>query len=581
MLLKKVADVLNDYNLISPDLEMLRPNETQYTTLLMQPSGPITANKQRIGAFDQALASAKGKTFLKLAVDSSTHLAVTPEYFFPWNAISEVINEEIIPPEDALWVLGSESINQHELENFKLAVRDRCLVIHEPLEALSTNRELLSPVVLLFHATNLHQQKQLVALIQFKIHPSRDTYFFEESVLRRGSLVYQFKGIDSPLTATVIICADAFAFANLPIAAQSTFTNQSTLIHIQLNPKPRNIAYRKYRTDTFQRDPSATNCHIVSLNWAHSITQYETLENNRVDWGNIAGSTWYCPIEKCSFDDEVILPNHDLGLYYSYMKEIRHALLFHYDEAVFQLLIPKLVIHGSALMANRNGPTATERYEWIGSSSNWEAGNNPPDSGFSDLIQSNGEAQVALSNVLLTKNVLDIERVLTLSAGVTFGGEKWYEARNIDSCQIDVDEVVNRITVVQDTTESAKVFRNNRLTPIITINYELLHRTEWPPQVMGINNQAIITWKKTVSSFNVLTSDQQPTLIVYLGEFPTEETLKNKSDMFYELLRKAGGPYQSRLCIMYREHGQIKFAQIDALTRFDDAMQDKTDIMSV
>jgi hypothetical protein len=51
--------------------------------------------------------------------------------------------------------------------------------------------------------------------------------------------------------------------------------------------------------------------------------------------------------------------------------------------------------------------------------------------------------------------------------------------------------------------------------------------------------------------------------------------------MFYHLLRKTGGPHQKRFCIIYREFGVRKFASIEALTRFDDASEDKTDIMAV
>lgn len=61
MQLKPIADVLNPLNLNSPDLEMLRPDERRYTTLLMQPDGPIFASKERIGAFDQTKAKIKGK----------------------------------------------------------------------------------------------------------------------------------------------------------------------------------------------------------------------------------------------------------------------------------------------------------------------------------------------------------------------------------------------------------------------------------------------------------------------------------------------------------------------------------------
>jgi hypothetical protein len=53
------------------------------------------------------------------------------------------------------------------------------------------------------------------------------------------------------------------------------------------------------------------------------------------------------------------------------------------------------------------------------------------------------------------------------------------------------------------------------------------------------------------------------------------------ADKLYELLRQAGGPHQKRLCIAYREFGELKFAGIDALTRFDDPADDKTEFLAV
>lgn len=581
MLLKKVVNVLNDKGLTPPDLEMLRSNASQYTTLLMQPNGPIYANIDRIGAYDQATASAKGKSFLELAITRGAHLAVTPEYFFPWAAILESINNGLVPPNDALWVLGSESITQTELESFEHEVSGRCVVIYEPLGELTRSRELLTPVVLLFQAENSNGSKQLVALIQFKIQPSRDPRFFEESVLKRGSLVYQFKGTNSELTAAVVICADVFALAELDRNSLSDFNNQATLIHIQLNPNPRHIAYREYRTTTFSTDANATNCHIVCLNWAHSIEAYSNSEGESKAWGNIAGSTWYCPLNGCSSHDDDVLSNHTFGLYYAYMEEYRHALLFHYDEAVFELLVPKLITTMSAVLVNKNGPAAKGRYEWKEGIKKWELGTYPVESGFDDLIDQIPDARSALSRILCQGNVLNIERVLSLSAGSINGGELWYETENIDSCKIESNEIVNRITVVQDTDNIAYEFRHKMFTPITTIYSEIMTQTNWPPQIADVNANSEIFWVKNKPNFNVLTAGRKPTLIVYLGESPSSTRLENTVAMLYTLLRREDTPYQRRLCVTHRENGKIVFAPIPAMTRIDDPTDDQTDILAV
>lgn len=581
MQLKPIADVLNPLNLNSPDLEMLRPDERRYTALLMQPNGPIFADKGRIGAFDQTEAKIKGRKFLETANERGATLAITPEYFLPWDTLSEGIAEGLVPPDNALWVLGTESITQEGLEGFKQQVSDQCIIIHEPFEDLPRDRHILGTVALLFQTTHIDGTKKLIILIQFKTYASRDDLFFEESVLKRGSVVYQFKGINSPLTAAVIICADAFALAEMDPQSLNNFSNQSTLIHIQLNPNPRNLAFRKYRTTTFGTDARATNCHIICLNWAQSIVQCDEQGNEVDDWLNIAGSTWYCPADSCSCKDEVILPNHQLGLYYGYMTERRHALLFHYDEAVFELLVPKLFSFGSAVVANLNGPVAVSRYEWQKGIKTWKNDVLPPETGFDNLIDRTPDTRLALTHVLSKNNAMNIERVLALSAGAISGVEQWYIAKNIDSCQIAENEIINRVTVAQDNSESAANFRHMRLKPITHIHHELINYHKWPPQVSGVDKDSTINWSKRSPNFNVITSDKKPTLIVYLGDSPSTDELGKAGDMFYHLLRKEGSPYQNRFCLIYRKYGEIKFAPLPAMTRIDNPIEDQTNFTSV
>ena len=81
--------------------------------------------------------------------------------------------------------------------------------------------------------------------------------------------------------------------------------------------------------------------------------------------------------------------------------------------------------------------------------------------------------------------------------------------------------------------------------------------------------------------FNASTADDKPTLIVYLDSTHTASKISTKADKLCELLRKAGGPNQKRLCIIRREHGQVQFVPLPALTRFDEPNKDMTEIMAV
>lgn len=576
MPVQSVTDVLQPRGLTTPDLEFLRPNQRQYTALLMQPDGPIFANHQRIGHAGGALAAEKGRKFLELARARNAHLAVTPEYFLPWSTLKEAITNDITPAADALWVLGSESITQDELEQFTLDVEDDCLVLHEPWGDLTQDRNLLDPAVLLFHATRTDRSTQLVALVQFKTYPSRDDTFFEEALLRTGRQIYKFSGSSGHLSAAAIICSDAFAIEP-PVLSELNY--QSTIIHIQLNPNPTHNVYRKYRAETFETDAKSTNCHIVCLNWAHLIEEVSDQGDPPKPWNNIAASTWYCPKDECSSEDDIVIQNHRRGLFYTYMKERRHALRFHYDEAAFELLVPKLLRLAPAIMANHNGPRVANRYVWDPAAGDWAIGSVPVEDGSAAHLASHPEAHTALSDVLAANDPLAVERVLALSTGNISGRENWYSLESIDSCTIEEDEVLRRVSVVQD--DLGDEFRYRRISAIAEIDYEIANQTQWPKQVAGLDNRSVVQWSLDQPNFNVRASNGKPTLVVYLDETHSPGKVETKADMLYELLRKTGGENQQRLCIIRREHGQLQFVQIPALTRFDEANLDQTEFTAI
>lgn len=577
MIVRSVADILLPEGLSPPNLEFLCPDEHRYTALLMQPSGPIFANQKRIGPANNVLAAEKGQKFLHLARARNAHLAVTPEYYLPWSTLREAIVGGIAPAANALWILGSESITQEELEKFKHDVAGRCLVLHEPWENLKQDRDLLDPAVLLFQAIKADKSTQLVALVQFKTYPSRDDTFLEEALLRTGTQIYKFSGNANYLSAAVIICSDAFAIEPEPILRELNY--QSTIIHIQLNPSPTHSVYRKYRTTTFESDAKVTNCHIVCLNWAHLIEEIDGEGIKPKPWKNIAASTWYCPKDECSSKDNIVIPNHRLGLYYTYMKEHRHALRFHYEEAAFELLVPKLLRFTPHIMANHNGPNMVTRYVWNTAAQDWASEPAPAADGSLPYMAAYPAAHMALAHVQATNDPLSIERVLALSTGCISGRDTWYALESIDSCTIEQDEVVRRVSVVQD--DLGNDFRYRRISAIAEIHHELTNHNEWPKQVSGLDANSTVQWSFEHPNFNIFTSNNRPTLVVYLDDTHSPEKVSNKADMLCDLLRRSGGPNQKRLCVIRREHGQLQFAPLQAITRFDEADMDLTEIAAI
>lgn len=576
MVVSEVREILAPLALEAPDLEMLRPTEASYTCLLLQPSGPIFAGRSRIGGLDHDLNGRKILAFARLAHEKGAHLAVAPEYFAPWSAVRSLIEQNIVPPLGALWVFGCESICQEELAQFKADVAASCEVVHEPCDALAADRPLLDPVLLLFRTKQTDGKERLVALVQFKTFPSRDHLFLEEGLLKRGTKVYRFRGACGPLSTVALICSDAFAVN----AQVRDLVDRSTLIHIQLNPNPRNSVYRQYRKTVFDLDERVSDCHILCLNWARTIVEHDE-KGNAEHWPAVACSMWYCPENACADTDDIVLPNHELGIYYTHMKERRHALVFDYDEAVFECRVPKVVTTGAAVSANKNGPNSLNRYEWNNVDGEWTVQNEPRKAGFDQLLNTNADAATALAHMDRT-NVLNVERLLALCAGTIAWKDDWQKRlKDIDSFVIGSDEVVRRITVVQDTNDDAATFRHTRLDVVANIRHELDVLPAWPPQIEGTNGNARIEWDPACSQFNIRCADGKPALICYLGDAPSSQKLENIPSRLIDLLRRAGGPHQNRLCVFYRRFGELKFAQLPGITRFDDGLMDERDILSV
>jgi len=571
--IRDVQKALDKHGLVSPHLEILRPTADRYRAFLLQPAGPITVSKLRIGPLNPDLAEAKGREFLKLAHGNHAHLAVTPEYFLPWLALKSAIAADIVPAVDALWILGCESATPAELEKVKAAIGTKCLVIDEAMP--DANGVFYDPVVLLFHAKTKDNATRLVAIFQFKVIPSKDELSFEEYVLKRGKYIYKFRAPQGPLFLAAIICSDAFGLTDALIG---DLAHLGTLVHVQLNPKPRDSDYRKYRTQIFSTDENYSRCHIVCLNWAQRIVQHNA-DGQQDPWGNVAGSAWYCPFNACSVDDEIVIPNHMKGLYYATLKELRHAVLFDYNEAVFDLKVPKVVTTGSAKLAIKTGPIANARYAWS-ANEQWEVAE-PSDSGYAGLLQNDADAKAAIEELPVATNALGVERVLALTSGSASYNDQWSTISNIDSFQIGPDEIVNRITFAQDTNVSAVKFRHDRLMCAVNLRHALTNADveEWPLQVKDLSPQARFHWDPALPQFNVISSNGVPALVVHLGDAPTEQAIENIPDKTAELLRREG-VHPTRLCVVYTRLLERKFARVP-FTRYDDALATRTDFLAV
>jgi hypothetical protein len=560
-----VEDVLALRGLETPDLAMLQATNQSYRALLLQPSGPIYADTQRIGHLDLSAAAARADAFLAMAAERGDQLVVTPEYFLPVSSLAQAAKGGPFPEEGALWVLGCESMTPARLASFKNDCAGHCDVIYEEDPAPAVQGNYFDPVAYCFITRDSDKNFKRVVLFQFKTAPSRDDHGFENKQLRCGRAIYRFQGKDGYIKLSTIICSDALDLGE-DLDANKKLSDRAILIHIQLNPKPKHTDYRRYRNEVFRRSPVATDCDIVCLNWAHNVVQHDSPAHANA-WKNESGSAWYVPERRCSVKDDEVANNEAKGLYYTWHEKRRHVLHFHYDEAVFALTVPKVMQDGPAVHDVLIGPQLDTRFAWNVDAGAWLASTSCPETGWSDVINANPEVTAAFQSLQDIANRLHIERAISLSCGPQSMKDQWHRVDNLDVCRIPESEVVARATLQLDRDVAASEDRHKRITRVAALGH-ILQTATLPPQIKDLaGGGASIAWSPHSPNTNVIKVGARPALVAYLGENPPMDLVKRIGENAFELLRKENKGHKDRVAICYRTvAGVTKFADIKQQT---------------
>ena len=560
--IREVDGVLEPSGLLPPDLAVLQSTHQTYRVLLLQPSGPIYADAQRIGPLDLASAEVRCDQLLKLATERGDQLVITPEYFLPVASLRKAALGAHFPAPGGLWVLGCESMTPAKLLELQGECFGKCEVIFEDDPNPAVQGNYFDPVAYCFVTKDADEGFKRVILLQFKTMPSRDEHGFENKQLRCGQAIYQFKGLDGLIRLATIICSDAFGLGD-DLAANKRLSDRSVLIHIQLNPKPKHVDYRKYRAEIFRRSPALTDCDIVCLNWAQNIVQHGALGVAAHEWENESGSAWYLPERRCSVQDTEVAINEANGLYYTRHDKKRHVLHFHYEEAIFALTVPKVVQDGAAVQDVLVGPVLDSRFRWDSDVNTWVACAGCPETGWHATINQDAGVAAAFTSLQDINNRLSIERAISLSCGPHNIKQQWHRVDQLDVCRIGDSEVVGRATLQLDRDMKATLARQQRISRLASLGH-ILKAESLPLPIKDLaGGGAAISWSAASPNTNVAQPGALPALVAYLGEVPAPETIKNVSDAAFELLRLEDKAHKHRVAVCYRTAaGVTKFADI-------------------
>jgi len=562
-----VQGVLLSEGLGVPVINALVPNVDNYSVLLLQPRGQIEASAAGVWNRDRGLAQRQFGQFLTNAQQTGADLVITPEYSMPWETLAGAIKAGRVPGEGKLWALGCESIKYSDLEAMKHDLAPFATVIFEPLQ--QDGARFTDPLAYVFLAPPVEpgSAAKLIVLVQLKTHPMGDDDHFEINGLQRGTRIYQFGGGES-LKLVSLICSDVFAFQDADALA---IYDRALVVHIQLNPKPRQDQYRRYRDRLLQYQGDATE--LICLNWARDVQEW--CGQKTKPWHNISGSAWYLKPDKFDERDATLCDNHRRGLYYTWLRPLRaHALFFNYEPSTYLVEATKVAHIGvPAAVSRRVGPKLTKTYVWNDATTAWVEQAAAED-GFSAIVGETGNAKDEIEQIS-AGNPLAVERVLALCAGEIGRGEDWHNVRSLDSFVIDGSEIIYRLTFCQDTDEQASGFRIARLKRCGHLWDILKTPGQLPKALDDLNNGFHLEWSPAFPHQNANTESGKRATVIYLGEevngMQIEAIAKKAAEYLHRAYRNTDDSLSARqrLAVWSRANGNVRLYEPHRYVKID------------
>ena len=566
MEIKTVVEVLAAEGFAPPCIEALLPDVNNYSAMLMQPLGCIEADPTGVRNRDRALAEAQFGKFLDAARQTGAALAVTPEYATPWSALVRVLSEGKGPEAGKLWVLGCESIKYSQLQALKGELAELATVLFEPLQP--DESRFVDPLAYVFRAKRGEDEKTAI-LVQFKTHPMGDKHHFEINSMQRGSRIYQFGGDGKHLRLVSLICSDVLDFDE---AKATALYDRSLIIHIQLNPKPRQDLFRLYRDLLFLKFKE-DQTELICLNWARNVILWDG--GKAIEWKNNSASAWYLKSEDFDAGDATLCSNHKRGLYYTWLKKsYTNVLFFNYEPAVFNVIATKVAHIGVPAPASRRvGPKLVKTCFWDEGAGDWVEHAAVKDE-FEGVVAEAGQARQQVED-LWKSNPFCVERVLALCAGEIEHSEDWHGVQYLDSCSIDGSEVIYRMTFCQDTDGSGGKFRKKRLKRCGNLWDILKHKSSLPEALKDFEGDFRLEWTAGSPHQNAVTDAGGRASVIYLGEESGEKEATEVASRIEEFLRRSLADREARrrsiqrVAVWYRDEGKIVTLNPNRHTRFD------------
>jgi len=527
-----VEDRLRSAQFLNPQLNLLHEDEALASIALLQPGGDAIANDHRIGPRDQALAAAKVLAFLRQAVERQVNLAITPEYFSPWDIITSIGNA-LQPPAGSLWAICFESIKPTELQARIAANPQLEWLCNVP--QVAGEKELLNTLVYFFQATKADGSvTRTIALPQFKSTPMSDTVLQLERrrLIVGADEVFLFRNRANSIHLASIICSDALNFD------PTVFFNQwghmpHVLLHPQFNSNPIYDQFRDYRTRWSKQ--VGDKKHIIALNWARGSTINQASTNIE----HYGRSCFYTK-DSLIYGLNQHRDNHDNGLYYTVGTDRVHSCYLNFDEHSFEISISKAGRAGNAAALVNPAAPRIQSYSW--GANTWNRVT-PLNDGY---LSNCPWRKAPIPAALVGSNLHQIEKEIVMNQATGHEGGNEKELSQVTSVNLSAGEIIRRLTFTQDQSEEARTFREAIAAKFNELCILLSNANNYPSNLSYCTDAP----KLGIYAFghNLKGSKSETAQIVYVGVVP-----ENEAQRAYTKLHASVHPNDRRkICLWFK-----------------------------
>lgn len=515
MHIAQVEAVLGELSLVP--LRALVPDRVPYELMLLQPGGPIEGSMDRIGHADSEGAAEFCAKFLERSLAANADLVVTPEYCLPWTVVGAIsaTDSALVPEPGGLWVLGCESITPDELDTLAAKMRGAGHFVHyEPLENLgNAGGRYVDPLVYVFWARVRNGTERLCFLIQFKTYACRDKLDIEITSLRTGNVIYRFGDGMQAIRLLTLICSDAFQCNDAIIQQEHA---NCLLLHLQLNPKPADSDYARYRAQLMAVG-SRSRVELLCLNWAAPVSEKDG-DGKLDDWKNNSGSALYVPPDGYRPQDSHVVALHRAGIYYCLSAKRAGWHTFYLNCAAHALLLQKekVVYQGPRVLEPQFCLQVSGRWGWNGA---WVA-DMTPDDGFAGALKPYPALPVPFQ-ALAAECPLAVERTLEMLTLPEDKTSDWHVLERLGALQVALPESIRMVTVEQepDPNSKGRTFRKLRLERAQGALTLPGAGVPWPGGVAELEHGFAFTWTAAEPHRNVIaTKSGKRATVIFLGD---------------------------------------------------------------